>query len=88
MDRDPELSDRLLTFAGEWWEKHVVRGEMPEVDGTADCSTALTLAAGEPDGETGSRKSWPGRWPHIIRRAPRPRWRKCGRPKRPTAFAP
>lgn len=53
MDRDPELSDRLLTFAGEWWDKHVVRGEMPEVDGTADCSTALTLAAGEPDGETG-----------------------------------
>jgi len=53
MDRDPELSDRLLTFAGEWWEKHVVRGEMPEVDASADCSTALTLAAGEPDGETG-----------------------------------
>ena len=53
MDVDPELSDRLLSFAGEWWERHVVRGEMPEVDASADCSTALTLDAGEPEGETG-----------------------------------
>jgi len=51
MERDPELSDRLLELAGEWWQKHVVGGEPPPVESSQACTQALTVAAGAPVGD-------------------------------------
>jgi len=36
--RDPALEQEILEHAGAWWERHMVRGEEPQVDGSEACA--------------------------------------------------
>jgi predicted phage-related endonuclease len=39
--RNVKLEDAIINRAGEWYERHIVKGEMPPVDSTEDCSRFL-----------------------------------------------
>lgn len=47
IERDEELFARMISFAGEWWHKHVVDGEEPLA--TAGASAALARLYGDAD---------------------------------------
>ncbi len=40
--RDHELEEIVLEQAGEWWERHIVRGEQPDLDGSEQTSKWLS----------------------------------------------
>ena len=40
--RDRELEEIVLEQAGEWWERHIVKGEQPAMDGSEQTSKWLT----------------------------------------------
>jgi predicted phage-related endonuclease len=39
--RDKKVEARLVDTCRDWWERHVVQGNMPEVSGSAACGAAL-----------------------------------------------
>jgi predicted phage-related endonuclease len=43
-DRDARLERFMVSTLTEWWNRHVLGGEEPEVDGSRDCADALLEA--------------------------------------------
>jgi len=41
IERNAELEAAVLERTHEWWERHVIKGEQPEVDGSKSCTDAL-----------------------------------------------
>jgi putative phage-type endonuclease len=39
--RDMSVENRLLEVAGDWWQKHIVKGEQPDMDGSNAASKYL-----------------------------------------------
>lgn len=39
--RDDRLEDKIMTFARDWYKKHIEQGTPPEVDGSNACSKSL-----------------------------------------------
>lgn len=43
-ERDERLERFMVSTLTDWWNRHVVGGEEPEVDGSSDCADALLAA--------------------------------------------
>lgn len=41
LTREPWLEDALRTSAAAWWQRHVIEGQHPEIDASADCARGL-----------------------------------------------
>lgn len=41
LERELWLEDALRTSAAAWWQRHVVEGQHPEIDASADCARGL-----------------------------------------------
>ncbi len=53
--RDAGYEDNMIDRAGEWWERHVVAGEPPEIDGTHAAAVGLGHIHGAPKDREGFR---------------------------------
>ncbi len=51
LERDLEIEQALVERARQWWQRHVVEGEMPPLDSTSSCALALHMQHAEPDEE-------------------------------------
>lgn len=51
--RDLELEERLVAFARGWWEKHVVGGVEPDVDGSREAARGLRILRDLPEDRGG-----------------------------------
>jgi len=47
MERNTALEDAIVNKLGEWWHKHIVKGEMPEIDGSKAAHSFLQQRHGD-----------------------------------------
>ena len=44
--RDVNIEERLIAFAREWYQRHIIEGEPPDIDDTEACSRGLSVGLG------------------------------------------